>query len=72
VNPQAARVIVVRVDIGHDLLDADAGLPRPPDVVLETAFGVREEHCAGADRRLAGPHFDGGRSARARERSAGA
>jgi hypothetical protein len=47
VNPQAARVIVVRVDIGRELLDTDVGLPRPPDVVLETAFGVREEHLRG-------------------------
>jgi hypothetical protein len=62
VNPQAARAIVVRVDIGRELLDTDGGLPRPPDVVLETAFGVREEHLRGRRSSSGGPNLDGGRS----------
>ena len=41
------------VDIGRELLDADVGLPQPPGVVLESAFGVREEHLRARDRPLA-------------------
>ena len=41
------------VDIGHELLDADVGLPQPPGIVLESAFGVREEHLRARDRPLA-------------------
>ncbi|MEJ7655636.1 MAG: DEAD/DEAH box helicase family protein [Thermoleophilaceae bacterium] len=41
------------VDIGRELLDTDARPPEPPNVVLETAFGVREEHLRGRDRPLA-------------------
>lgn len=41
------------VHIGPELITADVELPQPPDVVLETAFGVRDEHLRGKDRPLA-------------------